>query len=154
MGDIGCNPLLMPNGVPVVGKGAPSQLVIYHQGSLPGALAAVILIPDTESAIVVLSNSLSLNDTPDWVGQLILEEVLEVPERNDYIRAAESSVAEQAWKVVCQHSRRSAEKAKEWHIVEKAVGLRRNVLGQHLRLQNRGDYGGGGFVLGAARPGV
>jgi hypothetical protein len=80
--------------MPVVGKGAPSQLVIYHQGSLPGALAAVILIPDTESAIVILTNSLSLNDTPDWIGQLILEEVLDVPERNDYIRAAESSVAE------------------------------------------------------------
>jgi Beta-lactamase len=83
MGDIGCNPPLMPHGMPVVGKGAPSQLVIYHQGSLPGALAAVILIPDTKSAIVILTNSLSLNDTPDWVGQLILEELLNVPERND-----------------------------------------------------------------------
>ena len=96
MGDIGCNPGLMPNGMPIVGKGAPSQLVIYHQGSLPGALAAVLLLPDTESAIVVLTNTLSLNDTPDWVAQLVLEEILEVPDKNDYVAAARSSVAENA----------------------------------------------------------
>ena len=96
MGDIGCNLPLMPNGMPEVGKGVPSQLVIYHQGSLPGALVAVNLITDTESAIVVLTNSPSLSDTPHWVGQLVLEELLEVPERNDYIKAAEASVAENA----------------------------------------------------------
>ena len=96
MGAIGCNPPLMPHGMSVVGKGAPSTLVCYHQGSLPGALAAVNLVPEPESAVVVLSNSLTLNDTPDWVGQLLLEELLAVPERNDYIKAAESSVAENA----------------------------------------------------------
>lgn len=96
MGAIGCNPRLMPHGMPVVGKGAPSTLVCYHQGSLPGALAAVNLVPETESAIVVLSNSLALNDAPDWVGQLVLEELLGATERNDYIKAAESSVAEHA----------------------------------------------------------
>ena len=68
MGDMGCNPLLMPQDMPVVGKGAPSTLMCYHQGSLPGALAAVNLVPETESAIVVSSNSLALNDAPDWVG--------------------------------------------------------------------------------------
>ncbi|KAG6990993.1 hypothetical protein G7Y79_00059g091780 [Physcia stellaris] len=96
MGAIGCNPGLMPSGMPIVGKGAPSQLVIYHQGSLPGALAAVVLLPDTESAIVVLTNTLSLNDTPDWVSQLVLEEMLEVPDKNDYVAAATTSVAQNA----------------------------------------------------------
>lgn len=95
MGDIGCNPPLMPDGMPVVGKGIPSQLVIYHQGSLPGALTATMLIPETESAIVILTNSLALNDVPDWVGQLILEALLDAPKelRNDYIKAAEVSRA-------------------------------------------------------------
>lgn len=96
MGAVGCNPPLMPGGMPVVGKGVPSQLVLYHQGSLPGALAAVILIPKSESAIFILTNSLTLNDTPDWVGQMILEEILEVPERNNYIKTARDSVAENA----------------------------------------------------------
>ena len=68
MGNIGCDPPFMPDGMPVVGKRGSSRLVAYHQGSLLGALAAVDLIPDTESAIVVLTNSLSLNDTADWIG--------------------------------------------------------------------------------------
>ncbi|KAJ5199240.1 hypothetical protein N7491_000204 [Penicillium cf. griseofulvum] len=96
LGQIGINPGLMPNGMPTVGKGVPSQLILFHQGSLPGALSIVILLPDTNSVIVVLSNSLALNDVPDWVGQLLLEELLEVPksEKNDYIEAAHTSVAE------------------------------------------------------------
>ncbi|KAJ5827588.1 hypothetical protein N7447_004351 [Penicillium robsamsonii] len=96
LGQIGINPDLMPDGMPLAGKGVPSQLLLFHQGSLPGALALVILLPDTDNIIIVLSNSLALNDVPDWAGQLVLEELLEVPksERNDYIKAAHSSVAE------------------------------------------------------------
>ena len=96
MGAMGCNPLLMPHDMPVIGKGAPSTLVCYHQCSLPGALAAMNQVPETQSAIVVLSNSSALNDVSDWVGQLVLEELLRASERNDYIKAAESSVAENA----------------------------------------------------------
>jgi hypothetical protein len=90
MGQIGINPGLMPHGMPVVGKGVPPRLVIFHQGSLPGALSLIMLLPDTESAIVITSNALALDDVPDWVGQMVLEEFLEVPavERNDYIAAA------------------------------------------------------------------
>jgi len=32
---------------------------------MAGALTAVMLFPKTESAIIVLTNSLSLSDTPD-----------------------------------------------------------------------------------------
>ncbi|PVH79400.1 beta-lactamase/transpeptidase-like protein [Cadophora sp. DSE1049] len=81
MGGVGCNPPLIPDGMPIVGRGVPSKLVIYHQGSLPGALATVNLIPETKTSIVVLSNSLALNNVADWVGQ-----------KNDYIKAATSSV--------------------------------------------------------------
>lgn len=96
MGQIGINPDLMPDGMPIVGKGVAPRLVIFHQGSLPGALSLNILLPDTESAIVISSNSLALNDVPDWVGQLVLEEFLEVPksQRNDYIAASKTSAAE------------------------------------------------------------
>ena len=75
-------------------KGAPSQLVIYHHGSLRDALIAFLLLRDNESAIVALTNTLALNDTPDWVDQLVLEELLEVPDRNDYVAAAETSIVE------------------------------------------------------------
>nr|ODN86267.1 hypothetical protein L203_04387 [Cryptococcus depauperatus CBS 7841] len=95
MGRVGNNFALMPRGMPIVGKGVPPRLVIVHQGGGPGTLSIVILVPDTESAIVILSNALALNDVPDWVGQLVLEEFLEVPEgeRNDFISAGKTSVA-------------------------------------------------------------
>lgn len=85
----------MPEGMPVVGKGVPSRLVIFHKGSMPGTLALNMLVPDTESAIFITPNALVFNDFPDWVGQLLLEEFLEVPthKRNDYIAAAKISAA-------------------------------------------------------------
>lgn len=96
MGQIGINGGLLPDGMPTVGKGVPSQLVLFHQGSLPGALSIVMILPDTDHVIVVLTNSLALNDVPDWVGQLVLQEILDVPssERVDFIAAAQASVAE------------------------------------------------------------
>ncbi|KAH8658544.1 beta-lactamase/transpeptidase-like protein [Ilyonectria robusta] len=95
LGHIGLNGRLMPGGMPVVGRGVPSQLVLYHQGTLPGALAVVLLVPETESVILVMSNCLSLTDVPDWVSQMVLEVVLGVPalERIDFLRYAESSIA-------------------------------------------------------------
>ena len=93
MGAVGLNPKLMPSGMPIVGKGSPSRLVLYHQGSLPGALASVALLPETQSAIVVMTNSLALNDCADWVGQLVLEALLGVPNKNDYVEAAKKSAA-------------------------------------------------------------
>ncbi|KAK5654339.1 hypothetical protein OQA88_7248 [Cercophora sp. LCS_1] len=95
MGHIGINPRYMLDGMPVTGKGVPSELVMFHQGSLAGALAFVGLLPNSESVVLVLSNALALNDVPDWVGQLLLEELLEVPAklRVNFVEAAKTSAA-------------------------------------------------------------
>ncbi|KAJ3493114.1 hypothetical protein NLG97_g4945 [Lecanicillium saksenae] len=99
MGQIGLNPGLLVDGMPLVGKGT-SKLVIYHQGSLPGSLALAALLPELNSAVIVLTNSLALNDVADWVGQLVIEELLEVaPDlKNDFVSLAEKAVAKNlAW---------------------------------------------------------
>ncbi|KAI8633860.1 beta-lactamase/transpeptidase-like protein [Xylariaceae sp. FL1651] len=94
MGQFGMNPGLMPDRkMPVVAKGAPSRLVFYHQGSLPGALSAMVMIPELQTAVVVMTNSLALNDCADWVMQLVIEQLLDAPQRNDYIAAATISTA-------------------------------------------------------------
>lgn len=90
LGQFRINPGLMPGGMPVVGKGVPSRLAVFDQGSVAGTLSIAILLLETDSVIVVLSSSLALNDVPDWVGQLILEEILGVP--NFEIKAAHTSV--------------------------------------------------------------
>ncbi len=97
MGAVGLNPGFV-NPMPVVGKGDKSRLAIYHQGSIGGALSFVALFPETKSAIVVLSNSLALNDVADWIGQFLIELLFDVPEKNDYhLWAVKSADNARAW---------------------------------------------------------
>jgi hypothetical protein len=48
----------------------------------------VNLIPETGSAIIVLQNSLAPIDTADFVGQMLVEAVLGVPEPKNYVQLA------------------------------------------------------------------
>lgn len=75
----------------IVGIGSSTPLVWHHQGSLPGAFASLILLSETQSVIIVLTNSLALIDCPNWVGQLLLEELLDVHEMNDYVELSKVS---------------------------------------------------------------
>ncbi|KAF5572545.1 penicillin-binding protein [Fusarium pseudoanthophilum] len=92
-GHIGLNPALLLD-MPTIGRGT-SSLVLFHQGSLPGSLTFVALLPETETVIVVLTNSLALNDAADWIGQLIIEDIVNVPSelRTDFIGLAQAAVA-------------------------------------------------------------
>lgn len=74
--------------MPVIAKGTKKRRMIYHQGSMNGALSAVYLLPDSHTAVVVLSNSFDLCDTPDWVAQLLIEALLDCPEPNDFVTIA------------------------------------------------------------------
>jgi hypothetical protein len=55
-----------------------------------------MLLPETETVILVLSNALARTDVAHWVGQLVLQEVLCVPAqgRVDFKAYAEKAVAE------------------------------------------------------------
>lgn len=92
MGQIGLNPGLVPGRMPVIGKGVPSQLVLFHQGGLPGALAIFMLLPDSDNMIIVLSSSLAITDAPE----LVLEQLLEAleAERVDFLAPAKAAAAE------------------------------------------------------------
>lgn len=89
MGSIGMNPGLVET--PNVDNGIPSTLVSYHQGSLSGALSAMAIVAKHEVIVVVISKPLSLNDCLNWVIQLLLEEILDSPIRNDYILLSKES---------------------------------------------------------------
>ncbi|KAK4550295.1 hypothetical protein LTR36_003262 [Oleoguttula mirabilis] len=77
--------------MPTVGGGTQSTTCYYHQGSANSFLTSVYLLPDTESGVVVLSNSMAHCDIADWVGELYLEAILDSPEKNDYVQLAKSS---------------------------------------------------------------
>ncbi|KAK4205568.1 putative D-aminoacylase [Triangularia verruculosa] len=60
---------------PMLGKGLPSRLGFFHQGNIPGFTSFAAVFPETSSAVVVLTNSLGLTDSPRLVGQLLIEEL-------------------------------------------------------------------------------
>ena len=87
----------------------------------------MLLLPNAEAAIVVLTSTLSLNDTPDWVSQLVLEEVLEVPEKNDYVAAAKAMSPKMPSGT--RAPSRNSEQASRRYITEEARGLYWDLLG-------------------------
>ncbi|KAL8897524.1 MAG: hypothetical protein Q9207_007176 [Kuettlingeria erythrocarpa] len=92
LGTVGLNPMFVDT-MPLVGKGLKeSQMVYHHQGSLVDYLSSIHLIPSTRTAIVVLTNAMSNNDAADWLGQLLVETVLDNPDPNDYVALARKSV--------------------------------------------------------------
>jgi CubicO group peptidase (beta-lactamase class C family) len=91
LGSIGLNPTYIPE-MPIVGKHLPKpRLGFWHQGSNMCALNFVTLLPDTRTAVVVLTNGLANNDVADWIGQLLLQTIFEDPEPVDYLELAELS---------------------------------------------------------------
>lgn len=90
VGDIGVNPGFVDQ-MPLLAQGSDSRLAFWHQGSLVGDTSFVMLLPETESAVVVLTNSMALNDAADWIGQLLVEILLDSSTSNDYIHATVSA---------------------------------------------------------------
>jgi CubicO group peptidase (beta-lactamase class C family) len=70
---------------PVIAQGISPTRLIYHNGSLPGFLSSVHLLPDSDTAVVVLCNTMASADVPDYVGAMIIETVLDAPQRNDFL---------------------------------------------------------------------
>ncbi len=80
--------------MPVVGRGiAEKKRVWHHNGSLAAFLSCIHIVPDTDSAIVVLTNSIAKNDAADWLAQLVLEAFLDSPDKSDYELIARQSAA-------------------------------------------------------------
>ena len=75
--------------MPRIGEGLEQEYtVLYHSGSLVGYLSSIILLPETDSVIVVLVNTLSNQDPADWISQALLEALIGVPYPNDYVSLA------------------------------------------------------------------
>ncbi|KAI1126504.1 beta-lactamase/transpeptidase-like protein [Nemania abortiva] len=87
-GAVGYNVEHMPK-MPTLGTSSDSQLIFYSQGSYPGYLSSSFMAPDEDLVIVVLTNSLSWNDAADWIGQFLLEKVLDLGNKHDFVKLAQ-----------------------------------------------------------------
>ncbi|VUC29535.1 unnamed protein product [Clonostachys rosea] len=143
-GLVGVNSYECPGEYPVVAKGTEPQRLIYHQGSVVGALSAVYLLPECQSAVIVLGNSFDLCDTPDWVSQLLIETLVDSPERNDYVELAQRTSANALTHHQLTIDRLAREQEKETNIkpLDVYCGRYYNKLGDfYLEITRHGDHG-------------
>ncbi|KAF2195033.1 beta-lactamase/transpeptidase-like protein [Zopfia rhizophila CBS 207.26] len=92
--------VMSPNrmfSAPVLGNNSLSHQVFSHHGNFNGASCSFYLLPESCSAIVVLSNAMGLSDATDWIAQDIIQTLFEF-ESIDIIKEARSCVTQfQAW---------------------------------------------------------
>ncbi|KAJ5626534.1 hypothetical protein N7528_003961 [Penicillium herquei] len=70
--------------LPVLGVGSTPQMVYYHQGAGIGYFSILLLFPETQSAIVVLTNAIAFCDAPDWISQAYTAALFDFPSPADY----------------------------------------------------------------------
>lgn len=76
---------------PVLGTKDKPMLMIYHQGSTVGYHAFTGLFPDTDSAVVVLTNSSDMSDAADWIARALIQALFELDDGNDYVALAKEA---------------------------------------------------------------
>ena len=69
--------------IPTMGRGSSSRLAMYHRGATVGFFSSVYLFPESESAIIVLINSIALGDATDWIAQAYTQTLFEGKEQLD-----------------------------------------------------------------------
>lgn len=80
--------------MPVIGEGQDATPhVLYHEGSLLGYTSTVLLFPETESAIVVLANTLANQDFTDWATQILTEGLFHFPSKHDFVSLAKEAAS-------------------------------------------------------------
>ncbi|EPE03633.1 hypothetical protein F503_01891 [Ophiostoma piceae UAMH 11346] len=90
-GKIGFNPAFV-KAMPEIGTTTGrNQHVFYHNGAITGYNNCIMLLPQTQTAIVVLTNSMAQGDIADWIAQAVLQAVLGEEDLVDLVSYAEES---------------------------------------------------------------
>ncbi|KAI0105505.1 hypothetical protein GGR51DRAFT_191362 [Nemania sp. FL0031] len=58
--------------LPIAGLQSPSIVVYGHQGGMPGYTCNLYIVPESYSAIAVLSIGTGISDTTEWIAQGLL----------------------------------------------------------------------------------
>ncbi|OAQ70024.1 penicillin-binding protein [Pochonia chlamydosporia 170] len=72
---------------PLLGDEHHPMQMIYHQGSTVGYYSHMALFPATESAVIVLTNSIALSDAADWISRTFTQALFDI-DSNDYVKLA------------------------------------------------------------------
>lgn len=74
---------------PILSTPDQPLLMVYHQGSTVGYYTFIALFPDSNSAVVVLINSIAISDAADWIGRVFIQALFHLQDNNDYVKLAE-----------------------------------------------------------------
>ncbi|KAI1378294.1 beta-lactamase/transpeptidase-like protein [Hypoxylon crocopeplum] len=73
---------------PVLGSDSSSLLLYGHQGDVPGYTCSLYIIPETKSALVILTNGTGLSDASDWIAQDLIQTIYGLEPRVDFLGVA------------------------------------------------------------------
>ncbi|KAH7137374.1 beta-lactamase/transpeptidase-like protein [Dactylonectria estremocensis] len=76
---------------PILGTKDRPVLMLYHQGSTVGYYSFIALFPDTNSSVVVLTNSIGISDAADWISRVIIQALFELKDGQDYVSLAKEA---------------------------------------------------------------
>lgn len=76
---------------PVLGTLDQPLFMIYHQGSTVGYYTFIALFPDSNSAVVVLTNSIAISDAADWIGRVIIQALFDLKDNHNYAKLAKEA---------------------------------------------------------------
>ena len=85
----------------ILGETSPPRAVIGHTGDLGSFTCAYWVFPDTESAVVVLTNASSVNgESSNIVAQVLIQALFALEPEIDFIRIAEQAkvAAQNIWR--------------------------------------------------------
>lgn len=85
VGVMGDNGRILPvPQLPVLGRGATPRLALYHQGATVGYFTSFYVFPETESAVIILTNSIANCDAADWIAQVMIQALFDDQQPVDF----------------------------------------------------------------------
>ncbi|KAH7120090.1 beta-lactamase/transpeptidase-like protein [Dactylonectria estremocensis] len=76
---------------PILGTKDRPALMLYHQGNTVGYQSFIALFPDTNSSVVVLTNSFGVSDAADWISRVVIQALFELKDGQDYVSLAKEA---------------------------------------------------------------
>ncbi|KAJ5723703.1 D-aminoacylase [Penicillium malachiteum] len=83
----------MYGNVPTIKSGGSTRIVIYHGGSQAGYTSFMSMLPEADLRVVVLTNSIGFGEPSGWIHELLLETLVDSPDRTDFIKLAKEAAA-------------------------------------------------------------
>ncbi|KAF2758047.1 beta-lactamase/transpeptidase-like protein [Pseudovirgaria hyperparasitica] len=75
--------------LPILGEGASSKLALYHQGATVGYFTSFYLFPETQSGVIVLTNSIANCDAADFIAQSLIQSLFSDEQKLDFVQLTE-----------------------------------------------------------------